>query len=167
MRKLARRLLLVLAAPGLLAAEAWLRALGAPPVDLFLVASAIAALRASPRVAILAAAALGLLRDSLSADPVLLHPILYVATVAALLGVRGTVYFGSFLSRAQVVAASSFVAAIAADVLARHGLLAAAPFRSLAVFSLGALLSGLLSVPLGGLLPPLLGARRERFARAW
>lgn len=162
-----RRALLVLAAPGLLAAEAGLRLLGAPPVDLFLVASAIAALRASPRAAVLTAAALGAARDALSAEPVLLHPILYLATVAALLGIRGTVYFGSFLARAQVVAVVSLLGAVAADVLARHGLLAAAPLRSLALFAAGALVAGFVSMPLGGVLPALLGVRRERFGRAW
>jgi hypothetical protein len=158
---------LALAIPALLAAEAGLESSGIPPVDLFLVASALAALRASPRAAATAAGVLGVLRDGLSAEPVLLHPILYLGTVAALLGIRGTIYFGSFFSRAQVVTLTSLFGAIAADLLAHRGLFLAAPLRTLTLFAFGAAVAGLLSVPLGGFLPVLFGARRERFGRAW
>jgi hypothetical protein len=81
--------------------------------------------------------------------------------------VRGSIYFGSLLARAQAVAVMSLLAAVAADLLARRGLLAMAPFRTVALFAAAAAVAGLMSLPIGGVLPALLGARRERFSRAW
>ncbi len=167
MRPFARAILCAGLPPALFLAERGLARLGAPPVDLFLVASALAALRASPRSAIAVALALGAVRDLFSAEPVLLHSIVNVSFAAAISRVRDSIYFGSGLARALVVAAVSLLAAITADVLARRGLVAAEPALAIGIFAAGAALAAFLSVPLGWVVAPLLGVRPQRFGRAW